>query len=368
MRFRRAPHLVAYWRGETLLLKNYATGHVSAADPLICRLLDFCTTWQSEASIRRALSPDASPALPDLLAALVRQSLMHRSDAPADRREAAMASLDEWNPEAGFFHTGTKNVRFWTAREAKRHARQRAMQRLRPPSVTRHHRVPTISLPVPGEDDTFTRALRGRRTWRRFSSKPITVLHLATLLGYALGVQKWVGSGSARMPLKTSPSGGARHPIECYIVVRDVKSLDRGIYHYAADIHGLERLRGAVSESRIREYFPQSKYFANASVLFFLTAVFDRQLWRYPYSRAYRAALIEAGHVCQTLLLTATWLGLAPFCVMGLADSLIERDLGIDGIRHSVLYAAGVGRQPSGTAWAPLPRGTLRARPNRNLR
>ena len=71
----------------------------------------------------------------------------------------------------------------------------------------------------------------------------------------------------------------------------------------------------------------------------------------------------KSGHVCQTFLLTATRLGLAPFSVMALADSLIEQDLGIDGISESVLYAAGVGRPPRGAAWAPLPKG-----PNPKLR
>ena len=89
----------------------------------------------------------------------------------------------------------------------------------------------------------------------------------------------------------------------------------------------------------------------------FFTSIFARILWRYPYARAYRAALIESGHVCQTFLLAATSLGLAPFSVMALADSVIERDLGIDGIRESVLYAAGVGRPPRGVAWAPLAQG-----------
>jgi SagB-type dehydrogenase family enzyme len=93
----------------------------------------------------------------------------------------------------------------------------------------------------------------------------------------------------------------------------------------------------------------------------FFTALFERQLWRYPYARAYRAALVEAGHVCQTFCLAATWLGLAPFSVMGLADSRIEKDLGIDGIAESVLYAAGVGVRPRGATWAPLARGTLKA-------
>ena len=41
---------------------------------------------------------------------------------------------------------------------------------------------------------------------------------------------------------------------------------------------------------------------------------------------------------------------------MALADSRIERDLGIDGVGESVLYAAGVGPRPDGTSWAPWPR------------
>ncbi len=98
-----------------------------------------------------------------------------------------------------------------------------------------------------------------------------------------------------------------------------------------------------------------------------MTAVFARQLWRYPYARAYRAALAEAGHICQTFCLTATWMGLAPFCLMGLADTRIEQDLGIDGITESVLYAAGVGHRPKGTAWAPLVRRSLKARANGRL-
>ena len=54
--------------------------------------------------------------------------------------------------------------------------------------------------------------------------------------------------------------------------------------------------------------------------------------------------------------------------VMALADSVIERDLGIDGISESVLYAAGVGRPPRGVAWAPLARGAApKLRPNRRL-
>ena len=58
---------------------------------------------------------------------------------------------------------------------------------------------------------------------------------------------------------------------------------------------------------------------------------------------AYRVVLLDVGHLCQTFCLVATWLGVAPFCTAALKDTLIEEDLGIDGIRESVLYIAGVG-------------------------
>ncbi len=210
----------------------------------------------------------------------------------------------------------------------------------------------------------FPEILLSRRTWRRFSSRPISAEQLGTALALSAGVQQWVKTATGEVPFKTSPSGGARHPIECYVAVRRVTGIAPGLYHYAADVHRLEQIRRGNLTRRLRVWMPHSEYFANAAFVVVFTAVFERQLWRYPYARAYRAGMIEAGHVCQTFCLTATWLGLAPFCLMALADTEIERDLGIDGVRESVLYAAGAGVRPPGVNRAPLAKGTLVTRPN----
>jgi len=77
-----------------------------------------------------------------------------------------------------------------------------------------------------------------------------------------------------------------------------------------------------------------------------MTAVFAREQWKYPTPRAYRVVQLDAGHLCQTFCLVATALGLAPFSTAALADSRIERALGIDGVSESVIYAAGVGQRP----------------------
>lgn len=348
-----------------MLVCNYATRVTTEATPLVCEILHACEGWRGPDEIR-TLVPETGSLLPEILDRLVRLTLLEASGRKRDPRERAMASLGPWNPEAGFFHTSTRDVPFASAQRVARVIKARAELVPMPSPVKRYRGRPTIALPPPGVHGEFAQVLTARRTWRRYSSTPLSAEDLATLLGLSAGVQQWVLAG-ARIPLKTSPSGGARHPIECYVVVRQVSGLRPAIYHYASDRHALERIRGRVSLERMQAYVPNSGYFARASAMVFFTAVFERILWRYPYSRAYRAALVEAGHVCQTFLLTATSLGLAPYCVMGLADSLIEKDLGIDGITESVLYCAGVGRPPRGTAWAPLPRGSLRVRANRHL-
>ena len=53
--------------------------------------------------------------------------------------------------------------------------------------------------------------------------------------------------------------------------------------------------------------------------------------------------ILDAGHLCQTFCLVATWLRLAPFCTLALKDSVIEKDLDLEGISESVIYVAGVG-------------------------
>ena len=366
IRVRRSPHLLLYWRNGRLILRNYATAAAVEATPLTCRLLDSCAEWTTVDDLTLALGMGASPLLPRLIQQLCERSFLQRAGQPLDPRERAMGSLDPWNPEAGFFHTATKHVRFWTPQVAARHWRSRTDDPMPSPLKT-YRGARAIELPAIG-DGGFASLARERRTWRRFSSSPVTASELATVLGLSVGVQKWVRVGRRKLPLKTSPSGGARHPVEAYVVVRHVAGLPRGLYHYHAGRHALERLGHAPSTTRLKSYMPASVHFVKASALLFFTAVLERQLWRYPYSRAYRAALIEAGHVCQTFCLAATELKLAPFSLMGLVDDIIEHDLGIDGITETVLYAAGVGRPPAGTSWAPRPRGTLSVKANPRMR
>ena len=366
VRFRRSPHVVCYWKHGEFVFHNYATNRRAGASPLACEVLDACAEWQSLSHVY-ATQPGADRrALKRLVDTLVDLTFLHRSDRAGLPAEEAMARFERWNPEAGFFHTTTKDVRFADRRTAERLLKEQAADWPMPSPITAYPDAPTVALPAPSREGQLARTLLRRRTWRHFGDGPIALDTFATLLGLTAGVHHWVGvPGGGEVALKTSPSGGARHPVELYVLAWRIDGLDPGLYHYRADRHALEVLKPRAGRSRIAKYFPQAPYFERANAVVLFAAMYERDLWRYPYSRAYRAPLVEAGHLCQTFCLVATAQGLAPFSLMGLADSVIDADLGLDGVSGSVLYAAGVGVLPDGTDWAPAPPG-LKAPPIRS--
>jgi len=145
---------------------------------------------------------------------------------------------------------------------------------------------------------------------------------------------------------------------EVYVLATRVRDLPPGLYHYRSDAHRLELVREGASARQIVRYLPTQGYFGKAAALMLMTAVFPRVQWKYEFPRAYRVVLADAGHLCQTFCLAATWLGLAPFCTMALADSKIEADLGLDGVTESVIYAAGVGVRPGRVGSSRKPNST----------
>lgn len=348
MEFRRAPHLVLYWSDELLVLKNYATGRSIKADPFILQILEQFGGWRSLEHYLGEVPREARSSASRVIDLLHRHRWLRGRDDPPHEAEDRFDEWGRWNPAAGLFHTATRNARFMQLDELLDQLATQASSWPLPSPVKTYQGARVTALPTPSRRGAFLRTLRERRTWRQFDSKPVDLAAFSTLLNATAGVQHWVtAKGEGRVPLKTSPSGGARHPIELYVLARRIQSLDPGVYHYASDRHVLERVPGSGELPAFDALLPQQWWYRDAAALVLFTAVFERTRWRYHSPRAYRAVLLEAGHVCQTFCLSATSLGLAPFCSMAIADAAAERLLGVDGISESVLYAAGVGTRPA---------------------
>ena len=353
--YRRSPHIVSYWSHGQLVFHNFATGSRVAGTALTIGLLDYFDTWKPATPLlKQSRLPGA--ALRRALATLVRASLLQQSGRPLPSAETHMDEWADWNPAAGFFHFSTKDIPFAAGEgQAEIFLSERIVTRPVPPSTKSYKRRRVVPLPTNSARGPFYRVLQERRTWRRFGRAPLAREALSTLVSLTFGAKKFMDLGAAgKAMLRTSPSAGARNPLEAYVVVRDVIGIQPGIYHYAPLEHRLVRLkRGA--RSTIERHLPGQSWYGQASVLVLITAVFARTEWKYPSPRAYRDVLLEAGHFCQTFCLVATALHLAPFCTGALADSIIERDLGLDGVTESVIYACGAGTRPPKVRWAPWP-------------
>jgi SagB-type dehydrogenase family enzyme len=348
---------VCHWAGGAFVIVNYATTVSIAGNAVIAHVLSTAGDWIAVADLASALPSMPAKELRGLVGALVDRTLLQRSDRAEDPRETAMAGWDAWNPAAGFFHFTTKDVEApANVEQAEHELRARHAAAGSPPRFKRYPRARPVALPPPRRDGAFTDVLLARRTWRSFDETSIALEELSTLLDLSYGVQRTAEAvGLGTVHLTTSPSGGARHPLEAYVLAVRVDGLEPGLYHYASGIHALERIARGATAATIGRYVPGQWWYESASALFMLTAVFERTQWRYGTPRAYRNVLLEAGHVLQTFCLAATWLGLAPFCTARFSERVVEAAIRADGVRESFIYGGGVGRRPAGLSWAPWP-------------
>ena len=192
---------------------------------------------------------------------------------------------------------------------------------------------------------SFGDVLGRRRTTRKFTHVKIKFKECSELLLHTCGkVAEIYGKGVGLQLLKTSPSGGARHPVEAYIVAFNVEDLASGIYHYNCKNHSLECLDSSSDASLIWEYVHRQGDLVNASMAVFFTARWARHMWKYRYARSYRMVMFDVGHLVQTFILTATALGLRTFLTPAVSDSAIQKLLHIeDDLEESPLYCVAIG-------------------------
>jgi len=358
VRYRRAQSIVAYWRDGKLNFENYFNRVVLSGDPEFLAVLHFFGRWHTIEECCHSLPEFDGRSLVAVVRQLIALNFLLREGSRQARQDTALEHIwRSWLPAAGFLHFSARDAKYETEEAAlAQYLRGRIRASAPPAPVKKHAGAARVALPAPREDGEFPRVLLARRTWRRFSSQPMSFADLSTLLWLTSGVQAWweqpVGPAVA---LKTSPSAGARHPIEVYLAAKNVAGLRPGLYHYASDVHQLELLRRGATARQIQRYLGQQRWYGDAAIVALMTAVFPRSQWKYLDPGAYRTVFLDAGHLCQTFCLVATWLGLAPFCTQALAESAIEKDLRIDGVAECVIYAAGAGVPPAGTEWARWP-------------
>lgn len=343
---RRAKCLLLYWRDGQLFFHNFATRSTVAGNPVTCEVLHFFDTWRTRKLAITHLTNYSQRSVRLALTQLVKHRLLLRKDSAEVVQDTRIAKeWSAWLPE-GSFHFSTKDAPYVDRSSWSLDRLTAVMPKTPQPKILKTVKeAAKVSLPrCVFPDSEFVRVLMARKTHRRFSKQKLPLETVSQLLSLVWGVSGYLYSPRfGKLLHKTSPSAGARHPVEVYLMALSVEGLEPGLYHYHPGHHNLEVVSPNATPQKAWLYCARQDFTKHATALFLMTAMFQRTMWKYHIARAYRVVLLDAGHLCQTFYLVATWLGLAPFCTAALKDTMIERDLGIDGIRESVLYVAGVG-------------------------
>ncbi len=180
--------------------------------------------------------------------------------------------------------------------------------------------------------------LKQRRSRRQYQERPLALEELTALLWAAQGVTL-AGRGFL---LLTAPSAGALYPVETYVAAHRVAGLEPGIWHLNVPDFALELVAaGDCRRGLVAACLSQSFLGAGAAV-FIWTGVLNRAMCKYR-ERAIRYLFLDAGHICQNLMLAATALGLGCCPVGAFFDREVEQLTQVDGQEEVALYLATVG-------------------------
>jgi len=287
--------------------------------------------------------------------ALLRAGLLvGRGKAWTLQREAdELARRQYWHGASALAHASSR----WQGRDAVRELEEEGMstsEGLReklgaPPPSRLDRRGPGLPLPLPRAGRSqFDELLDARASCRNFDiSVALPLEQFAQVMERVFGARGQAHAAEDFDVLKkTSPSGGALHPTEAYVMVQRVDGVEPGLYHYRSVDHALQRLPGP--QAGLADFATLAVagqyWFGEAHVLVVLAPRFARNFWKYRnHAKAYRVCILDAGHLSQTLFLSATEQGLGAFITAAINEVDIERAFGLTGYVDGPLAVCGFG-------------------------
>lgn len=334
-RFRRSPYCVLYWDGDTLLIEQADTQRVFRRAERLLPVLHRLSDWLSVAELGGALGEPDTEALGRTVEELVRLGLVVRWTTTNGE------TTSDWDPPWDPVSLAMQR-RAGRGMRVASGAPGTAPEAFKPLAPGYGPMLPLPVLPL-DDDRPLAAVLAARRTIRRYGVDPLAMEDLARFLCAAARVTRTADDPElGTVSLRPSPSGGARHPLEVYVVSNSVAGLPPSAYHYDPRRHGLalvddsegprlellDRMRVATAGTMV----------GTPAVVILVTAVFARTMWKYG-ENGLTLVLKDLGCLFQTMYLVATALGLAPCAIGGGGERETARWLGLDPLVESPVGA-----------------------------
>lgn len=344
VKLRRSAAIVAWPRTRSWEVRNFVLGSTTRCSESVIRVIGRHEHAVPARRILRELERLGVREPATLLVGLIRTGVLVATGSALDARERRWARTWRWGPLCAAHHRSLRDLSFASPGEAKRLLMVRARRHPPPPAIPEMDGA-RLALPAPRSSHGILAQLARRESVRELSGEALTRHELADVLYAGLGFRTLVDNVvHGTLPLKLTPSGGACNPIDGYVCVYAVEGLPPGAYRYS----GLRRDLTAASRFEpppARLLLGGQPWADGAAAVVFLLASFQRAWWKYEHALSYRMVTLEAGHIAQNMLVAASCFGLAAWPSGAVADTAVERLLGVDGPEHAVLYAIVLGRR-----------------------
>lgn len=201
--------------------------------------------------------------------------------------------------------------------------------------------LPEVDRNIIVNDDIF-QAILERKSHRIYSDEKVTLEELSYLLTMTQRIKEIRGDNY--VGLRPVPSAGGRHPYETYLAVLNVEGLGKGIYRYLPLEHKLLLVKEVGDlDDKIVVALNNQKFAAKAAMTFIWAGIPYRTEWRYG-DRAYKIALLDAGHIGQALYLACETIGLGSCAIASYGQDIMDDLIEVDGEDEFTVYTAVVGR------------------------
>ncbi|MGW8669394.1 SagB family peptide dehydrogenase [Streptomyces niveus] len=195
---------------------------------------------------------------------------------------------------------------------------------------------------------TLDQVVRRRRSWAAMGDGALTRAELAHLLTLSYGTTGAAVAGQdLRLPLRATPSAGGLYSSDLFVLVDRVTGVEPGLYYF----HPGKRLLQLVDDERtlaeVAEYTGYRERAGEAAAMVVYVGAFRRNQWKYR-ERGYRTVLLDCGHLAQSVVTTATSLGLVAHPMIAFVDDYFNAYVGVDGVEDAVLYLTLLGPRRTG--------------------
>ena len=199
------------------------------------------------------------------------------------------------------------------------------------------------------ESTSIYSALINRKTTRQFNGAPLEESVLATILYicFAELPLPWEGLDSRIIEInskhRTSPSGAGLHANEVFVYVINVSGVNKGIYKYLTKSHQLQTISSFEGGINFKNIFGSCECTSGIDVLLCMSSDFEKTWTRYKNPRAYRTALLDIGHLSQTVNLVCSSLGVSTWASTNFDDDFVCENLNINYNNSPPIIFIGIG-------------------------